>query len=518
MSKKRSMILITVLAIYLALVTQRVEWFWFDYLFFFLKLLCFFFLLNWLLPLIDRISFSFHQSKFNKKDYVLLFIYIFIILLVALIFYYPENFQYDIRNQYEQVINHQYSDWHPVIHTLVFFRLPTLFIQHEIMCCLFQMVLISFILLYFCYTLNKWGISKKMTFIILSLFIFNPSFDMMAISPIKDTIFSYCLFLSTLSLINIYCSEGLWLKSKINMVLFFITCFGITFFRHNGIVNFFAIMFFLIILYKNIRKRSICIFLIILSLRFVFVPYFYGLNHIKKTNVNISEMVCILLNQMDYIYTHNGNMTKNQIKQLGKFQNLGSVQQNYNAYNYNSVKYPMDYHKNYAFYINQHPLEFFQLWKSLVTKNKVLAIKSYFYTTYCIWHMGIDTTTNNKDLVFINGNIKVSNQDSLYSIYDGYFTYKNSISNCFFSIIFPTVAMGMFYIFFSLLYCLLRKKSKFVEKLKLLLPFVPVLSNLFVIMLLLPGRETRFVYSNILCSYLLLIFAFLQKRTLSRGE
>lgn len=514
LNKKGKTIILIILSIYLGLVTQQVKWYWYDYIFFIIKSSFFYIILKYAWGYFNKITIN-NNDKLTKNDYFKLFVCIFIVMLIALYIYYPINFQWDVRDQYNQVLNNKYSDWHPIIHTLMFYRLPTLLIKNEIMCCLFQMIIIDLILLYFSYNLNQFGFNRKKIIFIISLFILNPSFDIMAITPIKDTIFSYCIFLVTLFFINIYLTKGLWLKSKVNSFLFFFSCFGITFFRHNGIFTFLIMMILLIFLYKNIRKRSVCIFLIMLSLRFLFVPFIYNLNGISKTNVTISEMVCVLLNQIGYIYKNDGNITSKQLKQLEKYQNLDKIDMYYDPYNYNSAKYKMDYHGDYSKNINNNPKEFFKLYKDIVINNKILALESYKYTTYCIWHIAMDTSDNLRDLFLLYNSNKDFSNDEYINIQNSYFAYKKSISNCYFSIIFPTVAMGLFYIIFSLFYCLLYSKNKFKEKLKVLLPYVPVLSNLLLMLILLPGRETRFVYSNILCSYVLIIFMILINNNLS---
>ena len=512
-SKKKDLIISILLGVYLSFVTSPVEWSSINYILFFVKSFFFSYLINIGLRFFSKLSFKYKDEKLTRKDYVYIFLYIMFIMSVAVFIYYPINFTTDMNEQYRQVMSGEYSDWHPIIHTIFFYRIPTLFIESEFMCSLFQMIFIDLILLYFCYFLNKYGFSKKSIIFIISLFILNPSFDFMAISPLKDVAFSYCLFIVTLFFIDIYMSDGRWLKRKLNFFLFLLASFGITFFRHNGIFSFLVMMIVLIMGYKNIRKKSLCIFFIILSLRFVFIPIVYNIKGIRKTNVTISEMVCVMLNQMLYIYDNGGKITNSQMKQLDYFQDLEKVSEYYNPYDYNKIKYPMDYHLKYSYRINTEPKKFFTLYKDMVMSNKKLAIKSYAYTMYCMYHIGLDTTTNNRDLYFI----AYSGND--YSdVQEGFFAYKISISNWFFSIFLVTVSTGLFYIIFSLLYCLLYSKNKFKEKIKLILPYVPVLSNFLLMMFLLPGKETRFIYSNILCAYPLIILLILLNKRMNKSS
>lgn len=505
MKKDRKKIIISIiLGIYLSIVTSKVD---IDSIYLMLiifKAVTFSILIQKLISYIDKVFIPKKEQKLTKDDYLKWFLYIFLVMSVALYVYYPVNFTVDLKDQYGQVITGNYCDWHPIIHTLIFYKLPMLFITSKVMCSLFQMFFISIILLYFCHTLAKYGFNKKLITIILSLFILNTSFDLMAITPLKDVAFSYCIFLLTIFIMNIYLTNGKWMKKKTNFFFFFLASFGVAFFRHNGIVTFLLTMIFMIFIYKNIRKKSILIFLIILSLRFVFIPIIYEVNNINKTQATLSEMVCILLNQISYVYNNEGDITDSQLKTLSKMQDLKKLKTYYNPYNYNSYKFNSDFYLWQSYYINTHKKEFLTLWKDIVMKNKNMAFKSYFYSTYCIWHIGLDNDDNYKELYWISfsgNNINMEFQNN-------YFNYKKNINKLPFCIINITVASGLFLIILSLLYCLIKSK----EKLKLLTTYIPVGSNIMLMLILLPGRDTRFVYSNILCAFPLVILMFLLNR------
>ena len=71
---------------------------------------------------------------------------------------------------------------------------------------------------------------------------------------------------------------------------------------------------------------------------------------------------------------------------------------------------------------------------------------------------------------------------------------------------FIDVGEGLFLILLSLTVLIKNKKIN----IKILIPYVLVLSNIFVIALLITGREVRFIYSSILCSYPLVLFSLKQ--------
>lgn len=505
---KKNVIISMIMGLYLAITTSTLDADCNSIVLFFLKIILFSFLNKKLFDYIDKKDILGSSEMFTKKDYICFFVFIFIVMLFALYMYYPTNFTIDMNTQYKQAITGVYNDWHPIMHTFFFYKLPTLFISSKLMCSIFQMLFVSVILLYFCYTLSKWKINKKIILITLILFIFNTEFDLMAISPLKDTAFSYCLFLMSLFLLNIYFSKGEWLNKRVNFFIFLAVSFGVSFFRHNGIFTFLVTLICMIIVLKNIRKKSIYIFLIIISLRFIFVPFIYKINNVRKIQITFSELACVMLNQISYIYNNDGNITKTQLEELKNYQDLNDLRIYYDPYNYNYYKFNTEFYDWQSYNINRNKKKIVLLWKNIVNNNKYMALESYLYTTYCIWHIDIDVEKNNTDLYWVVFKEK-NNGISIYDFFQrGYFSYKKRLCKFPFSIFNITITSGLFLIIFSLVYCLKNSKSK----IKILIPFIPVISNTLLFFLILPGRDTRFLYSNILCAFPFVIIMFLLKK------
>ena len=504
MSLKRRILISILLGLYLSIATSSMTWDRSVYIFFIVKTIVFIFLLFFIIKYLNKIKIPKYNGKITKKTYVGWFIYIFIVMLLALYIYYPNNYSSDPLTHYQDAIAGIHSDWHPTIYVFLFYGLPTLFIKSKLMCSLFNMLFISFILLYFCKFLEKYGFSKLVITIVLSLFILNPTFDSMTITPIKDTAYSYCIFLLTLYLINIYFTKGEWLKKKLNFIAFLVVCFGLTFFRHNGIGTFILVLIPMIFIFKNIRKFSILVFTIIISLRFIFIPVIYKLCGIDKVTFNFSESTALLFHQISYIYNNDGVITSKQLKTLQKMQDLKTLSEYYDPYNYNTTKYAMPNYGKYTKYIESHKKEFLNLWYELVSNNKKLAVKSYFYHTYCIWHIDINVAKVLDEYYKQIHSANLDRTDALYKVLSNiYLQYQHWF--CLVPFIFITVGSGLFLILFSLLYSFFKVK----DKLKMTLIYLPVFSNLLIMLVMIPSKESRFVYSNLICAFPLIIFIFL---------
>ena len=128
--------------------------------------------------------------------------------------------------------------------------------------------------------------------------------------------------------------------------------------------------------------------------------------------------------------------------------------------------------------------------------------------------------SSNNDLYWIaySGNKDIYDAEYI-NFQNDYYKFKMSISKFPENLILFNVGTGLFYILLSLGYVFSKLKKGFKNNLKLLFVYMPVLSNVLLMFILLPGRETRFVYSNILCAYPLIIFMLLMnKNKQEQGE
>lgn len=179
------------------------------------------------------------------------------VLIIGIIARYPGGSSVDVAKQYTEALTNQYSNGHPVLHTLFLFKLPQLFYQGLISTTIFQCLIIFAILMYFCYFCRKNFLGFWPTLLALLLIIMNPTFTNYSVIPWKDILYSWAIMLSTLFLINIVVSKGDWLLRWCNKVFFILATIGVSCFRHNGIIPFVLIYLILAIFYVKLRKFSL---------------------------------------------------------------------------------------------------------------------------------------------------------------------------------------------------------------------------------------------------------------------
>ena len=130
---------------------------------------------------------------------------IFLCWLPIFLAYYPSVFAYDAEGQLYQVLAHDYSTHHPLLHTLflgAFFRLgdkmPGSYSAGMAVHSVVQMILMSGTFGYVLSYLYSKGVSAYLRFVLLLFYAFFPTNSILAISTTKDVLFSALVLIYTI--------------------------------------------------------------------------------------------------------------------------------------------------------------------------------------------------------------------------------------------------------------------------------------------------------------------------------
>lgn len=219
------------------------------------------------LRIFQVVEFKKRELKYTKLPYLKLILklaiissfYIIPYLYLNLFYtaYAPGGFSPDSFKQYTQVLTGEYNDWHPVMHSLLAFKLPLdlsggdfTFIAR------FQIIWFSIAIGYALSAVYKYT-RLRYAFIGLVFILLNPRFGYIALFVWKDMAFAICaLFLITFAL-HVYMSKGAWLKSYVNMAALIVISVVATFVRHNGLL--FTIPLLAAIFFYTNFKRTLVI-------------------------------------------------------------------------------------------------------------------------------------------------------------------------------------------------------------------------------------------------------------------
>ncbi|MDO5544309.1 MAG: hypothetical protein Q4F81_00510 [Eubacteriales bacterium] len=175
-------------------------------------------------------------------------------LLLWLIAYFPGGFSPDSIIQLAQAYYGYFDNWHPVAHTWVFFWIPWKIFHHPAGIVLYQIFLFSLAIGYLYRVLSRRGC--PMWFLIASwLFLFlNPQTAEIMMYPWKDCALTIVSLVIFTQVIEIYETQGIWLKKWYHFLPFTILCIMATVFRHNGILLTVPLYIILFIFQKKQRK------------------------------------------------------------------------------------------------------------------------------------------------------------------------------------------------------------------------------------------------------------------------
>ncbi len=416
-----------------------------------------YFILYFLWNKLDDIKIR-NKSKDNpilKREFIFYAILIIIFMVIAILAYYPGYYTLDTNKQWKQVQTGEYKNWHPVMETLFMLKIPSLFYNNLISATIFQCIIIFLILIYFCYFCRKNFLNFKQTLIVLLLIVMNPIFIKYSVTLWKDVIYSWCIFLGTLCLIDISMTNGEWIKKINNKVLFIISSLGILFFRHNGIAPFILMYIALIIFYNKKTKFFAISFIVILISNFIITGPVYKAFNIDRTTGGKPEMMGVIMGQISYYYKNQAYFTEEELEILDKSVPLEIIDQHYSAGNFNNIKWNTPkYNKN----VNENFEGLMKLYINKSIHNPKMFVRSFMNMSKPIW--GTSRTLTEVDYDYkedAENNNAIKNVSN--AVYKELVNYNNSINNTFFRWLFINIGQGLFLIIFGV-FMVIKKRSK----------------------------------------------------------
>lgn len=452
---------------------------------------------------LDLLKFGKEKANVSKKEMWIFAGLIAFALLVSLIAYYPAYSTVDTVVQWNQAQTGIYYNWHPVMHTLIFCKLPSLFYNNILSSAIFQIGIIFAILVYFSYFLRKNFLNFKQTIFVLITIIFNPLFIKYSVTIWKDVAYSWAIFLGTIFLINIVITNGEWISKFKNKVWFIVAGLGVLFFRHNGIVPFTIMFIALSIFYPKTRKFYIVTLILTLAANFIITGPVYELCGIDSKTGGKSEMLGVVGGQLAYYYNNGVDFTKKEIKILDSVIPIDNWKEYYdNPRNFNYIKWTSS---DFTKLADKHFNEFVGVWLNKSIHNPLMFGASFLVMTSPIYEISPYFSDVDYALLLYE-ETELYRKGALENISNYMFervvTYNNAVTNTPLRVLFVNIGQGLFVIMVAL--ALVFKRAKY--DMKKLIPFTLVLINTMVIMCLITGEEYRYVYAQSICAMPLLIY------------
>ncbi len=475
----------------------------FNFIKFFLVLILVVMIVNLVMPWLTKINISSDQKKAKWWEYLVFGLIIIIPLIILLIAYYPGYVKFDSLNQWRQVQTLIYSNWHPVIQTLVFFHLPSLFYNDLISCSIFQALFVFLIMFYFAHFLRKNYLNFPVTCVVLLLMVLNPLFLNYSLLLLKDVSYSWCVFLGTILLINIVNTDGEFLAKKRNKLLFILMSIGVTFFRHNGIVAFLFMIIVLVIFYPR-RRWFLSILGTLIFIVYLALPKIYANLDIKPAGGK-AEMVGTIMSQISYYYNNGAHFTAKELQILNEIVPLEQLKEKYDPKNFNPTKGAAG--ENWL-KVNTYFDELLKMYFKNMIHHPAMFITSFLNISSTIW----ETTSKYQEVNYgplslykynYEKNTFTERVNLTNSVYPVLTRYNNIVVSTPLRYLFWGIGDGLLVIIGSIFILLEKGNRQFLRY----IPYTLIITNTLVIMLLITGGESRFVYAQSICAMPLLIYS-----------
>ena len=233
------------------------------------------------------------------------------VFLIGWAGYYPGGLYGDQLGQYSQAVNNSYEDWHPAIHTLLFYRLPlTLSFGWFGSIVLFQMILFGIAITYAAYTLLTYT-NRIAAFGFLAFVLLNPSTAVMALQPFKDTAFAIGTLFLTAFAFHIVCTQGSWLKKSGHIAMLVSVLSLTTLFRHNALL--FTVPYGIATAFYMSKKRTaVTLASVILVIFLIKIPV-YSLFGVSDAGKRQSEMLGLPMNVIGAVVSNSPDSLDSEV-------------------------------------------------------------------------------------------------------------------------------------------------------------------------------------------------------------
>ena len=344
-----------------------------------------------------------HKFKFNKNKltnlmeehpFVLSFVILFMVFTIYMIIYYPIILSPDPSFQIKQFFNvkTKYAEYailldnsvfltnhHPVVHTLLLggcIKFGRMILNDNFGLFVYTLIQTIFLISTLSYTikyLKDNNCNTKVLFILLLIYCIVPMYGFYAVSGVKDTIYTCFIIWYVLYIDKMIRTKKLSTK---DILIFLLILIGTVLFRNNGIHVIILSFPFVIIYSKELRKKLVLIFLMIISFYGVFdkvvLPYY------KITPGSIRETLSIPFQQTArYVKYYDKELSTSEKKIIDKVLKYDTLKERYNPMIADPVK--NEYNK---YTTNEELKDYFRVWFRCFFKHPVVYLEATINNIY----------------------------------------------------------------------------------------------------------------------------------------
>lgn len=299
-----------------------------------------------------------------------------------LIAFYPGAMTPDSLAQWDQALTHEYTDWHPVVHTMLLSVLLSIW-ESPAVIAIFQMILIGSAVGFAGWSLEQARIPKPFIWIVLVLFAISPVHSISSITLWKDVAYSAALLLFTLLMFRIVRTSGRVLASWPFIAFYALSGFMVIFFRHNGFPVFLIVTLFVLLMYRPYWVKLLPVAAgMILVYQIVIHPVYTALEVYPS---DAQEMLSLPTQQIAAIVTEEGEMTEKQFDYVNRIFPIDKWHEKYNPYSVDSIKFSWGDYDRFVIYDDWG--RYARTYLQLVKQNPDIAASALFKQTSLVWQI-----------------------------------------------------------------------------------------------------------------------------------
>lgn len=435
-----------------------------------------------------------------KKDLFYYAIPCIVVWLLCLLAFFPGAMTPDSLSHWRQIHTLEFSNWHPVLYTWFILGLTSIW-HSPAAVVIGQSIILALIFGYGMYSLNRYGLDKRITWTLTIIFALSPINSGFVLMLWKDVLYSACLFLLTIVLFRIVLSKGEWLKRGPNLLLLAGAMLGVMFIRNNGLPIIVLLGFCLLISYRVYFKRVVFLLASVFAFFYLVTGPLY--DYLEVIPASANEAMGIPTQQIAHVIKSGGDLSAEQEAYFDRILPIEQWKSLYNPYRTDPLKFATDFN---AEVITSDNGTFLKNWVAVVYQNPILAIEAFAKQTSLVWQ--INQPDNGYTDIFTT-TIYQPNEYGLET---------QSVSPWLQTNISRWYSMSQRYmkeiIWRPAVYTFAIILLSFISSIKLgwrvWLISLPVLLNTATIFAGLPAQDFRYLYANTLVIYMLLMLAFLK--------
>lgn len=441
------------------------------------------------------------KEKPSKKECIIWFIAVFTISLSVLLVYYYAFFpgalaSGDPRSQLLQATNKTYNDWHPFIHTLLFYIIPMKIFRAKEVIVFLQLLYFSLGFSYLIMTIRKFGCFKSICAICVIFVILVPITGNILMYPFKDCGLAIFSMVSVSHYINIVMTKNKWLEKKSNIFVCSLFWALTVLMRHNAILFIFPIIIAVSITGRKNKKRITALILCFVSFLLLCKGPLYKFYNVEKPSRRLVESVGICMTIMGNVVTnYPESMDSEVLDFLYRVSPKETWERSYVPGSFNYVKRNSSTDLTV---IEKEGLKNILKYTVKTFKSSLIySIQGFFKATGMVWQLSGDLTWAEPEYSYIDPFLSMSdseislNTEKQQSVRTALSYWKTTVDKSLLR--YPANCIGYFNL---VLIALALTGIKKWRDLLCLLHAMPLLCYNFGTALLLTGFDWRFFYLN----------------------